>query len=41
MLEVAKGLPMTTLDLCLDEALLSAVKVDHARYGPEGAGDKV
>lgn len=40
MLQAAKALAMTTLDLCLDEALLAAVKADHARYRVEVAGDK-
>jgi len=40
MLEAAKALAMTTLDLCLDEALLKAVKEDHARYRSEVAGSQ-
>ena len=41
MLQAAKGLAMTTLDLCLDEALLAAVKADYARYRSEVAGEKI
>jgi hypothetical protein len=40
MLEAAKGLAMTTLDLCLDEAFLSPVKADHIHYRSEAAGDR-
>ena len=38
LLQAAKALAMTTLDLCLDARLLAAVKEDHLRYRSEAAG---
>jgi amidohydrolase len=35
MLQAAKALAMTTLDLCLDEVFFEAVQADHARYRSE------
>jgi amidohydrolase len=39
MLKAAKALAMTALDLCFNDALMAAIKADHARYRAEAQGE--
>ena len=38
MLNAAKALAMTALDLCFNDALMAFIKADHARYRAEAQG---